>query len=200
MEGNRCGSSGRRILTTLISALFVAGPSAVSSGAQEAAPPAGDISDNVEFITNIPEMASAISINFIGDTMFVSTATGIYSYDVSDPAAPARLGALPMYIWENEDVDLDAERQLLFISRDPRGFTSPATPGAFFPYGAVHIIDVSNPAAPDTGERLHRAGRSHHHVRQSMRLRLDRRPVRQRPDAARLRRPPGLRDGRDATR
>jgi hypothetical protein len=136
----------KAILTTLISALFVAGPSAVNSGAQEAAPPAGHISNNVEFMANIPEMAAAISINFIGDTMFVSTATGIYSYDVSDPAAPARLGALPMYIWENEDVDLDAERQLLFISRDPRGFTSPATPGAFFPYGAVHIIDVSNPA------------------------------------------------------
>jgi hypothetical protein len=59
-----------------------------------------------------------------------------------------------MYTWENEDVDVDVERERLFISRDPRGFTSPATPGAFFPYGAVHIIDVSNPRSwlmPSTG-------------------------------------------------
>jgi hypothetical protein len=52
-----------------------------------------------------------------------------------------------MYIWENEDIDVDPERQLAFISRDPRGFTSPASSGATFPYGAVHVIDVSNPSA-----------------------------------------------------
>jgi hypothetical protein len=115
------------------------------AGAQ-AEPPAGAISSNVEFIANIPEMREAISINFIGDTMFVSTVHGVYSYDVTDPSSPALLGALPMYIWENEDVDVDPVRHLLFISRDPRGFTSPITPGSTFPYGAVHIIDVSNPA------------------------------------------------------
>src|SRR5260221_16154 len=85
-------------------------------------------------------MSAAISINFIGDTMFVSTVHGVYSYDVSDPANPTLLGALPMYIWENEDVSVDPVRQLLYISRDPRGFTSPATGGDTFPYGAVHII------------------------------------------------------------
>ena len=76
--------------------------------------------------------------------MFVSTVTGLYSYDVSDPESPQRLGALPMYIWENEDLDVDPVRKRVFISRDPRGFTSPATPGVF-PKGAVHVIDVSNP-------------------------------------------------------
>jgi hypothetical protein len=107
---------------------------------------AQEMSSNVERVATIPELATAISLNFIDDTMFVSTAAGIFSYDVSDPAAPKRLGALPMYIWENEDVDVDVKRKRLFISRDPRGFTTPASPGAAFPYGAVHIIDVSNPA------------------------------------------------------
>jgi hypothetical protein len=79
--------------------------------------------------------------------MFVSTVTGIYSYDVSDPASPKQLGSLPMYIYENEDVDVDPVRKRLFISRDPRGFTSPAVPGDTFPYGQVQIIDVSDPAA-----------------------------------------------------
>src|SRR4051794_32572467 len=104
-------------------------------------------SPNVKEVASVPELKGAISINFIGDTMFASTVHGVYSFDVSDPAAPRLLGALPMYIWENEDVDVDPVRKRLFVSRDPRGFTSPATPGAAFPYGAVHVIDVSYPAA-----------------------------------------------------
>ena len=104
-------------------------------------------SPNVKEVAAIPELKGAISINFIDDTMFVSTVHGVYSYDVADPAAPKLLGALPMYIWENEDVDVDPVRKRLFVSRDPRGFTSPAVPGNVFPYGAVHIIDVSDPAA-----------------------------------------------------
>ena len=127
----------RRTLA-LAAALLVLAPAA--AGAQEMSP-------NVERVATIPEVATAISLNFIGDTMFVSTATGIYSYDVSDPAQPSLLGALPMYIWENEDVDVDRRRERLFISRDPRGFTTPASGGDTFPFGAVHVIDVSDPAA-----------------------------------------------------
>ncbi len=108
-----------------------------------APPPLGDISQGVTFLANIPELRTAISLNFIGSTMFASTVTGIFSYDVSDPSNPKLLGALPQYIWENEDVDVDAKRHLLFLSRDPRGFTTPATTA--FPYGAVQVIDVSNP-------------------------------------------------------
>src|SRR5688500_9919205 len=74
---------------------------------------AADMSSNVESVASIPEMASAIAVNFIDDTMFVSTVAGVYSYDVSDPSAPAALGALPMYIWENEDMDVDVKRKRL---------------------------------------------------------------------------------------
>lgn len=104
-------------------------------------------SPNVEVVASVPTMRQAIAVNFIDDTMFVSTVHGVYSYDVADPANPTLLGALPMYIWENEDMAVDVKRKRLFISRDPRGFTSPATPGATFPFGAVHIIDVSDPRA-----------------------------------------------------
>src|SRR5690242_17735854 len=102
-------------------------------------------SSNVQVVGSIPAMTNAISINFIGETMFVSTVQGLYSYDVSDPSSPKLLGALPMYIWENEDMDVDVARKRIFISRDPRGFTTSATSGATFPFGAVHIIDVSDP-------------------------------------------------------
>ncbi len=128
----------------------VALPASVALGGPAApapAPPPGEISQNVTFVANVPEMAAAISVNFIDSTMFVSTATGIYAYSMSDPKEPSLIGALPQYIWENEDVSVDPTRGLLFISRDPRGFTSPATPGAAFPYGMIQVIDVSLPHA-----------------------------------------------------
>jgi hypothetical protein len=132
----RLALESRPLLAALAALLCAAAP----AGAQE-------MSANVERVASVPELKSAIAINFIEDTMFVSTVTGIYAYSVSDPGAPSPVGALPMYIWENEDVDVDPKRKLLFVSRDPRGFTSPATPGSAFPYGAVHIIDVSLPHA-----------------------------------------------------
>ena len=131
------------LVVGLIAALLVAGPVREA----RAQPPAGAISKNVKFIANIPEMASAIAVNFIDDTMFVSTTAGLYAYSVSDPEAPELLGALPMYIWENEDMDVDARRNLVFISRDPRGYVTPVPGGNQFPYGGLHIIDASNPHA-----------------------------------------------------
>src|SRR3954447_25866027 len=104
-------------------------------------------SANVKEVARIPTLVGAISINFIDDTMFVSTVHGVYSYDVSQPAAPKPLGAMPMSMWENEGVDADRVHKRLFVSRGPRGFTSPAVPGDVFPYGAVHIIDVSDPTS-----------------------------------------------------
>jgi hypothetical protein len=100
-------------------------------------------SDNVQLLANIPEMVTAIALNFIGDTMFVSTTTGIYAYSVADPSQPSLIGALPQFIYENEDMDVDPKRGLLFISRDPRGIAGTTA----FPYGQVQIIDVSLPHA-----------------------------------------------------
>ena len=120
-------------------------PASAEAPAPLPPPPAGAISPGITFLANIPELRTAISIDFIGSTMFASTVTGIFAYDVADPAAPRLVGALPQYIWENEDVQVDAKRKLLFLSRDPRGFTSPAT--SAFPYGAVQVIDVSVPSA-----------------------------------------------------
>ena len=135
-----------RLLTALAAAVLPLSflPASAQTAAPLPEPPAGAISPGVTFLANIPELRTAISIDFIDSTMFASTVTGIYAYDVSDPAAPTLVGALPQYIWENEDVQVDAKRKLLFLSRDPRGFTSPATTA--FPYGAVQVIDVSNPA------------------------------------------------------
>src|SRR3954468_24669331 len=97
----------RLALRSLLAALLVACVLPAAAGAET--------SPNVKEVARIPELVGAISINFIDDTMFVSTAHGLYSFDVSDPASPKPLGALPMYIWENEDVDVDPVRKRLFI-------------------------------------------------------------------------------------
>src|SRR3954451_21042410 len=107
------GNSMRpRLATLLAGALLLLPVSAAHAAA----------SSNVRQVAQLPELAAAISINFIGDTMFVSTVTGLYSFDVSDAAHPQPLGTVPHFIWENEDMDVDPVRKRVFISRDPRGF------------------------------------------------------------------------------
>lgn len=83
---------------------------------------------------------------FDGDVAFVTTAHGLFSVDIADPADPQLLGHLPYYIWENEDVDYDPERKLLSVSRDPRGFTGIIAPAQLRFFGAVEIFDVSDPS------------------------------------------------------
>ena len=132
----------RRTLPLLLLLLLIPlGPARAGA----AAPPPGAISSNVEFIANIPEMRTAISVNFLGDTMFVSTQTGLFAYSVANPAAPSLLGALPMHIWQNEDLDIDPVRKLAIISRDPR--QASGVPSGALPYGAIHIVDISMPQA-----------------------------------------------------
>ncbi|HEX2241408.1 MAG TPA: hypothetical protein VHJ82_09740 [Actinomycetota bacterium] len=131
----------KRITVALLLAL-----SLLALPGTSAAQPAGDISDNVEFVANIPEMRTAIALQFIGDTMFVSTETGLFAYSISDPSQPSLIGALPMYIYENEDMEVDVKRNLIFIARDPRGFV-PGVGNTLLQYGAIHIIDVSLPHA-----------------------------------------------------
>jgi hypothetical protein len=137
------------VLRRAVLAAVTAVPLLVSLAPTQAAPPAGAISANVEYVTNLPETKTAISINFIGDTMFVSAQTGLYSYDVSNPRSPQLLGALPQVIWENEDVDVDTARHLVFISRDPRPASVSAGPvsSATFPRGTIEVVNVANPRA-----------------------------------------------------
>jgi hypothetical protein len=110
------------------------------------AAPAGNISPNVEFLSNLPVLPTAISAAFIGNIAYVSTVLGLYSVDISDPRNPVVVGAAPQYVWENEHMTADPVRKRVFISRDPRGYTSPATSGGAFPEGAIEVYDVSNPS------------------------------------------------------
>jgi hypothetical protein len=139
---------------------------AVPAGAAE--PPPGAIG-NVEFVKNLPGMKWATAINFIQyddgrDVMFATGRFGLRAFDVSDPENPAPLGAVDnealrlqgdppvdtddsdgqiSTYWQNEDMDVDADRKLVFLSRDPRSFKG--TTRSDTSVAGVYIVDASDP-------------------------------------------------------
>jgi hypothetical protein len=80
-------------------------------------------SSNVTELGTLPEAVGAIGARFSpdGDTMYVTSATGLGIYDVSQPEAPQRLSRLPLPHFENEDVDLGhiGGRDYVIITNDP---------------------------------------------------------------------------------
>jgi hypothetical protein len=111
---------------------------------------------NVELVGHLPEPAKgAVSINFIEyeggrEVMFVSSSLGLHSYDITkDPADPVLLSSISSasmrqpgdttdHFFQNEDMNVDPKRKLVFMARD---VTSHGTgnPG-------VYIIDAKDPA------------------------------------------------------
>jgi hypothetical protein len=99
-------------------------------------------SDNVTELGTLPEAVGAIGARFSpdGDTMYVTSATGLGIYDVSQPEAPQRLSRLVLPHFENEDVDLGhiGGRDYVIITNDP----------SFTGVGVIYVIDVTDPPAP----------------------------------------------------
>jgi hypothetical protein len=133
-----------------MAALFlpVSARASVAPGLEPGRAPAGSISPNIQFVTNIPYELTAISMHLVDypggqRVAFVSSTTGLRSYDVTDPASPKLLGAVVEPIWENEDMDVDVRRKLVVISRDPRMLV--ADPVKFKPTAGVQLFDASNP-------------------------------------------------------
>ncbi|MCO1580856.1 hypothetical protein M8C13_34380 [Crossiella sp. SN42] len=140
----------------------VAPPSAAQSAAEDL-PELPAASANVEVVDRLPETKGAISINYSTyrtgwrqrEVMFVSGEFGLKSYDVSNPDKPVFLDhlensalALPgddvsKRFWENEDVDVDHKRKLVFMARERTAFgRQPSGPR---PTG-VYILDAKDPA------------------------------------------------------
>lgn len=104
------------------------------------------------------------------DVMFVSGRFGLKSYDMTVPTRPLLLDWLGDGIgdpfledgnpgngsqaprrgtlddmWENEDMDVDADRKLVFLSRDPRAYGgSTGNPAS---RSGIYVVDVRDPAA-----------------------------------------------------
>ncbi len=140
--------------------------------------PAYGASKNVELVDNLPEARNATAINFMqyeraGDVMLVTGRFGLKSYSLRDPANPVLLdevtaedlrlkGDPPVdfspdaaprsTFWQNEDMDVDRNRKLVLLSRDPRAYAGSTSrePGEPDPNGAtniagVYIVDAKDP-------------------------------------------------------
>ncbi|MEA2279137.1 MAG: hypothetical protein QOC78_4097 [Solirubrobacteraceae bacterium] len=107
-----------------------------------AAPASVFKSGNVTELGNLPEAVGAIGARFSpdGDTMYVTSATGLGIYDISRPESPQRLSRLPLPHFENEDVDLGriGGRDYVIITNDP----------SFTGVGVIYVIDVTDPRLP----------------------------------------------------
>ena len=111
------------------------------------------------------------------DVMLVTGRFGLKSYSLDDPGHPELLdevtaeelrlpgdppvrpvggpGGAQSTFWQNEDMDVDRERKLALLSRDPRAYAGSTTrePGEADPNGAtniagVYIIDAKDPERP----------------------------------------------------
>jgi hypothetical protein len=143
------------------------------------AAPAAGASKNVKLVDNLPEGKYATAINFLQykhkrDVMLVTGRFGLKSYSLRDPAHPRLLdeitsedlrlpGDPPVNLdeskgplstfWQNEDMDVDRDRKLALISRDPRSYLGSTSrePGEADPNGATNIAGVYVVDAKDPG-------------------------------------------------
>lgn len=148
------------IVLTVVMVVAVTGP----AGAQDAVPlPEGEFA-NVDLVGNLPELAQSTAINFLTygrgrnarEVMVVVGRFGVRAYDLADPAEPTFLsevtseqlklaGDVSGTFWQNEDMDVDHRRKLVFLSRDPRAYGG-TTSDVDDPAG-VYTIDASDPEA-----------------------------------------------------
>jgi hypothetical protein len=92
------------------------------------------VSGNVSPLLTLP-VGKPVGVRFRDHYMFVTGTDGLTVYDITNPAMPTPVGALPLPHFENEDVDLGGNT--LLISNDPSETA-----------GVLYVIDISNPALP----------------------------------------------------
>ena len=127
-------------LGCLVASALYAAPSSASHGVKPAeactdvapADPTGVLmSDNIRLKCVLPN-PGVIGAHFRGNTMFVTSVTGLTSWNISNPRAPKQLGFLALPHFENEDVDLGGN--ILMISND-----------AAESRGLLYLIDIRDP-------------------------------------------------------
>jgi hypothetical protein len=143
--------------------LVLAGPAAAIEQPPGAA-------KNMELMSSFPEAKYATAINFLQygkgskqrDIMIATGRFGLITYDLADPAHPRKLdtlenealrltgdppsslpGSTSSTYWQNEDMDVDQDRKLVFMARDPRSFGG--TTASDTSIAGVYIVDLEDP-------------------------------------------------------
>jgi hypothetical protein len=138
--------SRRAIHVLLFSALAALTAVVVPSGEATPRPatvflqpgPGGFTSGNVSYVASIPTGigVGARIVNVDGQRrLYLSSAHSLAIYDITNPAFPVPLGALPIYNWENEDIAVSADGDTTILTEYADSFY-------------VHVVDTSNPAVP----------------------------------------------------
>jgi len=120
--------------------------------------PTNAVAGNVTFLDNVQGVSGYSGLNFIHyakygyDFMFANGTGGLAVWSLKDPAHPAfvsKITAAELRVpgdtedrfWEGENMTVDPNRKLVFLSRDPRGFGGTLTTGQ----SGVYVIDVHDP-------------------------------------------------------
>jgi len=123
--------------------------------------PTNAVAGNVTFLDNVQGVSGYSGLNFIHyakygyDFMFANGTGGLAVWSLKDPAHPAfvsKITAAQLRVpgdtqdrfWEGENMTVDPNRKLVFLSRDPRGFGGTLTTGQ----SGVYVIDVHDPWNP----------------------------------------------------
>ena len=132
----------RIALAIAVTAAIFLLPASVASAGQG---PDWVSSDNVEYLGSIKDdFGLTTGAKVVGDRLFVTSGKNISIYDISDPAAPERLGSMTANIaWENEEVPTNG-KVLAFAS----DFYSamPSCLSQMRVTGCVQFFDVRDPA------------------------------------------------------
>lgn len=136
----------RRLLALALAAAMAipAVAPASPSGPAVIAPAGAGIlaSDNVALVVTIPD-AGGVGGRFVqsdGRTWYFTTGyAGLRIFDATNAELPVLTGALPLPVWENEDVDVSVSRKLALISVD----NVISNVG-----GGMYVVSWANPALP----------------------------------------------------
>lgn len=135
----------------------------VEAGADDVLP-----SPTVDLVGLLPE-PSVISVAFARDTpvMYASTLSGVRTYDISEPNRPQLLGAVPIALFQNENVKLGERAdgtKFVLVGFDTVGVTPTDDPSDVGTYDEIVVVDVTDPTAPrirsriDVGSDTHTVG------------------------------------------
>jgi hypothetical protein len=121
------------LAATALAAAFCAAPAAAAPAPAD--PPLAT-SSNVHLLGHIP--SSAAGMNFKGHYAYVSGWSGITVLDISKPASPDVVGALPLPHFENEDVDLCGNTLLVVNDRVAKDLGS-----------VMYVVSIANRTSPE---------------------------------------------------
>ncbi|KAA2261573.1 hypothetical protein F0L68_15960 [Solihabitans fulvus] len=153
-----------RSFASILAALTLTGAASAATADPAASPPTGPVdAQNVSWLAHVDTPTGVAGLAFIAypghrdhDVLFADGPFGLRAWSLANPADPRLIGELPAAalalpgddvskgFWEGEHLQVDQDRKLVFLSRDPRAFGGTKQTGT----SAIQIVDVRDPRRP----------------------------------------------------